>query len=449
MRWRAGIADLWAMVPKGPVARGAAATFAVKLLAMPCTLLLQFGLVRLLKPSAYGEFMYAYTWYVSLLPLAALGLHEAAVRFVPEYRARQNGPAMRGFLRWSAGVTGTGALVTAGAAGLATWLLRYHLTPTLFVALLLAWACLPLGSLAQLASAALRAVDRFGAAQAPVQVVQPLLIVGITGTLALLSDRSPTGVTAMSAMVVSVGVVLGASTWMATRATGPFRGVTAQYRVQEWIDVAVHLLGLILIVVLWRVDVLMLGALRSTVEAGVYATAAQLQLLVGGALYALELVLAPTIARLHASGEIPKLRSILRLAARASAVVAVLAGVVLVVLGGWILRLFDPTFGAGYAALVILAGGQLYDVLTGPTGRLLAMTGHHRATLWLMAAAMAVNVTLNWLLIPGMGMLGAAVATAISLVLWKTVSVIYAWSVLGIDASVLGRGIEDRVPASS
>src|SRR4030095_6475271 len=83
-----------------------------------------------------------------------------------------------------------------------------------------------------------------------------------------------------------------------------------------------------------------------------------------------------------------------------------------------LLRIFDPVYERGAAAVLALVAGQAIYVLTGPTGSLLAMGGYARVNLANNLLAVALNVALNVALIPRMGVLGAARASLTAQVAW-------------------------------
>src|SRR5262249_54951558 len=84
-------------------------------------------------------------------------------------------------------------------------------------------------------------------------------------------------------------------------------------------------------------------------------------------------------------------------------------------IGRPILSLFGPKFPAGYPLLFVLAIGLLARAAIGPIERLLNMLGEQRACAFIYASAFAVNIGLSFALIPPLGMMGAAVATASAL----------------------------------
>lgn len=427
---------IWQRVPKGRLARGAAVTFAIKLVAMPCTLVLQLGLVRLLGAEPYGEFIYVYTWYMSLLPLATLGLQEAAVRFTAEYRARHEAPRFQGYVRWSGRLALLSGLGTALAGLALTWALRAQLTPSLFASFVVAWIALPLGTIGRVGSAILRGLERFTAAQVPLQIVLPLSTLALTAALVWAAGLPADALTGMFGFLGAVILFFVTTRLLATAATRAMRS-PPETRDREWLGASLHFLGLSVVALVTRVDVLMLGALAGTLSAGMYATAVQLQLLVGFTFNILGFVIGPVISRLHTEEKHGELQEVLRASAAASTAIALPGFAVLAAFGRPILRLFDPSFDAAFDALVLLAGSQLLLVATGPVGRVLSMTGRHRVALWFTGGGALLNVLLNAALIPGFGMMGAAWATFLSILAWRIWALLYARRHLGIDPSLL------------
>ncbi|MFI5171746.1 MAG: flippase [Chitinophagales bacterium] len=78
------------------------------------------------------------------------------------------------------------------------------------------------------------------------------------------------------------------------------------------------------------------------------------------------------------------------------------------------------TFGKGFTTdeaitvFIIVTLGQAANVLTGPVTVLLNMTGRQKVTMYYALATVILDVGLNLILIPKYGIIGAAIATAIS-----------------------------------
>lgn len=97
-----------------------------------------------------------------------------------------------------------------------------------------------------------------------------------------------------------------------------------------------------------------------------------------------------------------------------------------------ILGIFGPQFKAAWPALIILAGNTSIAALTGPASYLLSMSQYERIEFVNSVVLMALNFTLNLVLIPRYGLLGAAVATTISLSLVNFLRLGETWRFLAI-----------------
>lgn len=72
--------------------------------------------------------------------------------------------------------------------------------------------------------------------------------------------------------------------------------------------------------------------------------------------------------------------------------------------------IFGPEFAVAAPALQIMVFGQLLNVLTGPIGGMLAMSGRERSLLLLAVCGMVALFTLGSVLVPLIGLKGAAIA---------------------------------------
>ena len=74
--------------------------------------------------------------------------------------------------------------------------------------------------------------------------------------------------------------------------------------------------------------------------------------------------------------------------------------------------------------LLVLAIGSVLNALCGPVMYLLSMTGMEKSARNIIVIASIFNISLNYILIPLYGILGAAFATSICTVLWNVLAVI-------------------------
>ncbi|OEU69195.1 MAG: hypothetical protein BA863_00145 [Desulfovibrio sp. S3730MH75] len=96
------------------------------------------------------------------------------------------------------------------------------------------------------------------------------------------------------------------------------------------------------------------------------------------------------------------------------------------------MAIFGKQFAAGGLVLSILAVGQFVNVITGSVGFVLMMCGYERLLRNNIALCAFINLALNYLLIPSLGAIGAAIATATTLILQNLIAAGLVWWRLGI-----------------
>jgi O-antigen/teichoic acid export membrane protein len=115
------------------------------------------------------------------------------------------------------------------------------------------------------------------------------------------------------------------------------------------------------------------------------------------------------------------------------------ATVVILAAGKPLLSLFGAQFADGYQLMFILAVGLMARAAIGPAERLLSMVGEQRACAAVYATAFLLNLALCIVLIPRLGVTGAAVSTAIALVVESALLFAVTRRRLGFHVFVWGR----------
>ena len=181
-------------------------------------------------------------------------------------------------------------------------------------------------------------------------------------------------------------------------------------------------------------DTILVGALRSTGEAGIY-TASTRYVIVGTVfIQAIVIVISPQIAGLLARREgFDRARSLLQSTTAWLVMATWPIYFTLAVFAPLFLRVFGKEFVAGQTPLMILALGVLFSTGVGPAGAVLLMGGKSSWNLINTIAALVVNVGLNLLLIPHLGMTGAAIAWVASIVVSNLLPLIQVRAFLGLS----------------
>lgn len=177
-------------------------------------------------------------------------------------------------------------------------------------------------------------------------------------------------------------------------------------------------------------DILMLSWLGTLEQVGLYRVAVSIALIGSLPMVAITTTLSPYIAELAYVKELDRLNRILHQVTRWLFILIVPIYLVMLLLPDLCLEVFGPGYEASRASLIVLLAGQAFHMVTSPTTRMIPMAGYAVLNLVNGVAALALNATLCWLFIPTWGSVGAALATAVTLLLWDVARVIQVWYLL-------------------
>lgn len=160
-----------------------------------------------------------------------------------------------------------------------------------------------------------------------------------------------------------------------------------------------------------RMDVLLLAALGLPASVvGSYGALAALVLELRQARQVVSGALGALVARQHAAGAPEALRRTLSRTAAWVASTAVPLALGFVVVRGDVLALVAPGYTGDSAFVLILLVGPLINCLGGLAGNFLVYTLHNRWNLANSIFVAVLNTALGWLLVPRLGLVGAAIS---------------------------------------
>ena len=188
----------------------------------------------------------------------------------------------------------------------------------------------------------------------------------------------------------------------------------------------------LLAVALGQADVLLLGYLRPSAEAGLYATALRLSYLTLLPVQALGGMAAAGLAGLHATGRGRELAYTLRRTGRLVRLGTLPLWAGLCLASPWAMGFFGPSFVQAWPVLVWLATNQFFNALCGPIDVLLQMTGQERYYRNIIGLALGVNLVANAVFIPWLGLYGAALAQTLGMVFWNVAGLVRIYRQHGV-----------------
>ena len=200
------------------------------------------------------------------------------------------------------------------------------------------------------------------------------------------------------------------------------------------------LAGTFQIVVVW-LDILLVGAMLSRYQAGVYGAVSKLALIGTFALEGTRLAIAPQLSALLARKEHARTADLYQSATRWLMMASWPVYVLFIIFPAVVLSIFGHRYAAGASSLVVLSLAMLANLGTGNVTVVLLMGGKSSWNAFNALAALAVNVGLNIVLLPRMGILGSAIAWAASIVVDNVAAVIEVWLVLHLQPFGPGYGL--------
>lgn len=411
--------------------------FAVRVLSAGILYLSQIVLARWMGDYEYGVYVFVWTWVLVLGGLCNLGLASAMIRLLPEYREKGEFDLLRGLLRDGRLFVFAAATMVAGVGLLGLVLFGSYLAKPYVWPAYLALVCIPMITLSDAHDGIGRGGGWMGASLLPPYVLRPLLI--------------------LAAMVVlhELGWQLGAETAMGAAVIATWACVAVQYlllrrrldtvvpagpaRTEKdlWLKISLPLLAITgSELLLQNTDILMIGYFLTPEQGAIYFAAAKTMALVMFVHYAVGSAMAKRFSALNARGDKAELRAFARDAVHWTFWPSLGAALIILLFGKPLLWLFGPQFVAGYPIMFILVAGFLGRAAMGPSEFLLNMLGEQKACAAVIFSAAILNIILQIILVPRLGIHGAAIATAISLVTGALMNTIVARHRLGIEIAI-------------
>lgn len=372
-----------------------------------------------------GRFFTVTSAFLILLPVATLGTDVGLGRFLLRFvaqRRTQDIPRLiqAAMLPVLASTLAVSTVVFLAAGRLADLMgVRDGATPLRILAV-----ALPAGVLAEVSLAGTRAFGRMRATVLVDKLMRSLsqtLLVAVVslaaGGLVLLSSAwaVPYVISAVLAGLAFQRLVrrrVASSTAEAASPT-PYPEVRSEFWSFTWPR---GITGLAQIAV-QRADIVLIAILRSPAEAAIYTAATRFVVLGQFGNLAIQQVVQPRFTALLAMGETAALRQVFRMSTAWS---MALTWPLYVLIGSMplvYLSLFGHEYRAtGVAVVVVMMFAMMAAVSSGPADTLLLMSGYSKTSMANALLVVVVDLGLCLVLVPRMGIVGAAIAWACAIV---------------------------------
>ena len=189
------------------------------------------------------------------------------------------------------------------------------------------------------------------------------------------------------------------------------------------IPIAISAFGFYLLI---SIDVFFLKRYTNFETLAYYGTSIKIIFLISTLINVMGSYLSVRIADLFVT-DLVALQAVLKKGVRVIVGLALLLSVILFVLAAEILGVFGAAYQEAVPALRILIAGHFMSTLFGVTQVYLNMTKKQVVLQYILIIAVVINAILNAILIPKYGMLGAAVASAFSVIFWNGCAVVWVY----------------------
>jgi O-antigen/teichoic acid export membrane protein len=400
----------------GQISRHSLVFFAGTLFTMGAGYLVKIYVARVLGAEQLGFYALGMT-LVSLTQLfGMLGLGSTAARYVAVYSSTNKFDELRGFLTRSIAIVVSLnllfsiALVFSGrvvartlyhAPGMGQYIPLFAFLA--FLGSLNLFYSQVLGGFKDVAKRTV--ITSFVGTTLVIILTVVLLALG-TGMWGYLAAQIVASVVVVALLVAAARKLTPPSARIALRALPPLDGEIKAFAVAAFGMSALDFL-------VSQADKILLGLYLNPRLVGIYVLASTLSAFIPMILQSVNQIFAPVIADLHAQSRIDVLQKLFQTLTKWILALTFPLAWVIIVFAVPLMRIFGPDFVAGWPVLVIGAVGQLINCGVGSVGFLLLMSGNQRRLIRVQFVMAGISILVNITLIPVLGIIGAALASAL------------------------------------
>ena len=189
------------------------------------------------------------------------------------------------------------------------------------------------------------------------------------------------------------------------------------------IPIAISALGFYLLI---SIDVFFLKHYTNFETLAYYGTSIKIIFLIATVINTISSFIAVKIANLYATNR-QKLQELVKNGVRIIVILTTVLSVFLMLFSKVILQVFGTAYQQANTALLILIVGHFLSSFFGITQVYLNMTKKQVVLQYILIVAVLLNALLNWVLIPKLGMEGAAIASAVSVIFWNLSAALWVY----------------------
>lgn len=414
--------------PIETIAGGAGVIFSGRIVKLGLLFLVEIIMARVLGSTAYGSVVLATIVIGVGTRVASLGIPRGFIRMLPYYEdepAKARSVLQAGIAAAFVGGIAIGGLVFAFAPVLASQLFS---DPDLIPLLRIAAVGIPLGVMTSVGLSIARAGRTAKPRVVVNHFVNPISQAALVGILVLIGYGA---FGAMAGRVLAKFLAAVIAFYLAYRALRFSLQGSTEPMARELITFSLPLMfatGVDFLIS--NTDTFLIGTFLASSAVGIYNVAFQLRRAALFFYHPFTFLLSPVFSRIDATTDLHDAHHIYQVITK---------WIVLLTIPIFLAIFFFPriaislSFGSQYfpgaTALRVLAIPMMVTVFLGANEKALIALGHNRISLYVNLAVATINIVLNVLLIPRIGIVGAAIASAAAFLVRDIVftTALYRW----------------------
>jgi len=408
------------------ITRGASLFILGNIVSKVLLFVLNLILTRTLGATLYGIYAYANTIIGVVFIIVRMGAGESLHRFIPKY---SNDPQRQKWIVALAYGTGliSSTVIAAGLFILAPAISKLTLDdPLLRDVMRILAVALPFMSVIYITNSVFRSLEKLEYQVAISNILKPVIKL-LTVLAAVALGFSLLGIVAAllaGTVVLSIIAILFLYTMTDVHPTGTLS--SGDYK--EFYNFSIPMMLKDVGSNLYnRVDILMVGFFLTGSAVGIYRVSWIIASALLFPLAGINQLFPPIASKLYTNGNISELESVYSIVTRWIFTLVLFPSLVVLIYRNEILGMFGSQFPEGSLVLVFFTIAQLANSISGPCGKLLAMTDNQYLNVlnqWILGVS---NIVLNYILIINFGIIGAGLATATVLASVNIIRMIEVW----------------------
>lgn len=399
-------------------------------------------LVRILGKSEYGIYSYVLSlMYILVFPVE-FGISNLLVRQTAQGMTQQDHSGIKGVWRWSFRISVLFSIAILILSALGSIWGKNHFSQIEMLAFFWVMVLLPFQVLVHVSSGALRGLKNVILGQ----VADLIIIPGLFGLLFIIFGfLTPVELNAASAMALRAAATFVAFLftiiWLIQKTPAEVRNASPITSGKVWL-ISAFSLGMSsgFNMLKSHLCTLILGFFVDSGQIGSFQVAVSAAALSSVALQAVNTIIAPQFASLKIKNDMKNFQRLATTSSRIVSAFNLIIALIFIFFGKPILAFaFGSELVDAYPSLVILLTGQLVNSFAGSVAYILNMSGFEHDVVKVIGISTAINVFLTLALTPFLGILGAAIASAFTLIFSQCAMHRQVYKKLGIVSNAFGR----------